>query len=49
MSQEQNLGPGARKIELERRLDANTELMRKATKAPRPAKPRAGSRPVPRG
>lgn len=30
MAQEQNLGPGARKIELERRLDANAELERRA-------------------
>jgi hypothetical protein len=29
MTQEQNLGPGARKIELERRLDANSKLERK--------------------
>lgn len=29
-SQEQNLGPGARKISLERRLDRNSELERRA-------------------
>ena len=29
MAQQQNLGPGARKIELERRLDANSELTEK--------------------
>ncbi|HEY0914870.1 MAG TPA: hypothetical protein VGE22_08380 [Solimonas sp.] len=32
MAQEQNLGPGARKIELERRLDANSELSDKHAK-----------------
>lgn len=37
MAHEQNLGPGARKIELERRLDANSELSDKHAKTP-PAK-----------
>lgn len=36
MAQEQNLGPGARKIELERRLDANAELERRAMSSPTP-------------
>lgn len=30
MTQEQNLGPGARKIELERRLDSNSKLEKQA-------------------
>jgi len=38
MAQQQNLGPGARKIELERRLDSNSELSEKHAKpnAPQP-------------
>lgn len=32
---QQNLGPGARKIELERRLDANSELTEKHAKGRR--------------
>ncbi len=40
MAQQQNLGPGARKSELERRLDANSELSDKHAqgKAEKPAK-----------
>jgi hypothetical protein len=33
MAQQQNLGPGARKIELERRLDANSELSEQHAKS----------------
>lgn len=36
--QEQKLGPGARKIELERRLDSNSELERRALAMPDPKK-----------
>ncbi|MDM4770733.1 hypothetical protein [Solimonas sp. SE-A11] len=40
MAHQQNLGPGARKIELERRLDANSELADKHAKpAPTQAEP----------
>ncbi len=40
MAHQQNLGPGARKIELERRLDANSELSDKHAK---PVSPKAES------
>ena len=45
--QEQNLGPGARKIPLERRLDHNSERERRAAQGATEGKEKAVTQPKP--
>lgn len=47
MTRRQNLGPGSKKIELERRLDANQAMAERAGRRPAPTARGSGERKDP--